>query len=99
MNLLVNKIHWSISILVLFVLSIANLNTSEVFSISRGNPTQQNNLARNLQWNVFFDDNIISSSLTTTDFSLNTLTGTASGTVSSINELFPGFFQVNVTEV
>ncbi len=72
--------------------------TPEVSYFSRVSPTGQNIYAQNVAWNVYFNQAIDATSLTTSDFGLNK-TGTANGTISSITTVNSSTFRVNITGV
>ena len=70
----------------------------EVSQISRFSPSQQNISAQNVTWRVYFTAPIDSKTLTTDDFTLYK-TGTATGTVASIDVVNTSTYSINLTDV
>ena len=72
--------------------------TPEVSYFSRFSPTGQNIYAQNVSWYVYFNQDITSSTLTTSDFALNK-TGTANGTISTVTQVNGSTYKIDITSV
>lgn len=95
MKSVITNLRFILLSIVIILISSNVAKAAEVDGIYRGTPTQQNTLTGSLKWNVFFDDLIQSSTLSLSDFNLNTLNGDAIGVVTNIVEIYPSFFEVH----
>ena len=71
---------------------------SEVVTINRFSPTQQNIKAQNVSWYVYFSSGIDGKTLTTSDFKLYS-TNTANGTISKITSVSSSVYKVDLIDV